>query len=155
MAMSSLSLLPSISPTDTTTSTRTSENENDINNKINNGERESTLKDTILLRKLYHNDSNCGFIHTNPDGCACADTGDKGGFLIQATKQVFCNQSLIYGKTLDNILNEIRFKTKSLVGHGHNNATMENVEDLNEMKFDIVFQTQHNANKRRVSKIVD
>ena len=138
MAMS-LNLLPS---TGTKTNRRRSKNENDNNNKQNTGVRESTLNDTILLRNLYHNDSNCRCIYTNPDTYACVDAGDKGGFLIQATKQVFCNQNLIYGKTLDSIVN----KTKSLVRH--DNATMESVEDLNKMNFDIVFQKQHNSNKR-------
>ena len=110
--------------------------------------RESTLKDTIVLRNLYHNDSNCRFIYINPDGYACVNAGDKGGFLIQATKQAFVT-SFIYGKTLDRIVNEIRSKTTSL---GHNNATMEKVEDLNEMNFDIVFQKQHNPSKRRLSQ---
>ena len=122
MVMSSLNLSPSISPTGTKTST----NENDHNNKINNGVRESTLKDTIVLRNLYNNNSNCRFVYINPDGYACVDADDGGGFLIQATKQVFCNHSLTYGKTLERIVDEIRSKTTSL---GHNNSTMEKIED--------------------------
>ena len=51
--MSSLNLLPSISPTGIKTSRSASKNENDNNNKTNNGKRESTLKDTILIRNSY------------------------------------------------------------------------------------------------------
>ena len=85
---------------------------------------------------LYHNEANTRFLFANPDGYAAIDGGIKGGYLIQATKHVFCKLDQIYQKNLDNIVNQIRLETRKLVGSG----TMQNVEDVNRINFNVLFQ---------------
>ena len=85
---------------------------------------------------LYHNEANTRFLFANPDGYAAVDGGIKGGYLIQATKHVFCKRDQIYQENLDNIVNQIRLQTRKLVGAG----TMQNVEDVNRINFNVLFQ---------------
>ena len=59
---------------------------------------------------------------------------------IQSTKKIFCNENEIINNNknnnLDNIINQIRNKTRELVG----TAVMQNVEDVNKMNFDVLFR---------------
>ena len=87
------------------------------------------------LRELFHSEANCRIIYANPEGYAAVDAGDKGGYLIQAVKHVFNKKGSIENENLDSIVNQIRFKTRQLVGKG----TMENVEDVNRMNFNVYF----------------
>ena len=86
------------------------------------------------LKQLFHAQANCRFIYANPEGYAALDGGSKGGYLIRATKCVFLKKE-IEKQSLDNIVNQIRMKTRKMVGKG----TMENVQDVNQMNFDVYF----------------
>ena len=88
------------------------------------------------LRALFHTEANCRFIYANPDGYAAVDGGSKGGYLIQAIKHVFMKKNEIENQSLDNIINQIRLKTRQLVGTG----VMQNVEDVNHMNFNVYFK---------------
>ena len=94
------------------------------------GTRKSTLKD------YFQTEANCRFIYANPDGYAAVDGGAKGGYLIQAVKHVFSNKNHIQQENLDSIVNQIRWKTRKLVG----TATMQNVQDVNHMNFNVFFK---------------
>ena len=83
---------------------------------------------------LFHNEANCRFIYANPDGYAAVDGGKNGGYLIQATTKVFNNYD--YKKNLDNVVNQIRLKTREIVGTG----PMHNVQDVNHMNFHVYFK---------------
>ena len=102
--------------------------------KDDNGDIENAGETT--LRNLFHAQANCRFIYANPDGYAAVDGGKNGGYLIQATKQIFGKKSVIENQSLDNIVNQIRLKTRELVGKG----IMQNVEDVNLMNFDVYFK---------------
>ena len=102
--------------------------------------KHSQKKRNTSLKNLFHNEANCRFIYANPDGYAAMDGGANGGYLIQATKYVFNKIDDIEKKNLDNIVNQIRLKTRVLVGKG----SMENVQDVNHMNFDVYFQKATN-----------
>ena len=88
------------------------------------------------LANVFHTQANCRFIYANPEGYAAVDGGSKGGYLIQAIKHVFMKKNAIEKENLDSIINQIRFKTRELVGKG----VMQNVEDVNHMNFDVYFK---------------
>ena len=112
----------------------TDNKENSENNKEND---EKSIVSSIgsRLDNLYHNEANIRFLFANPDGYAAVDGGIKGGYLIQATTDVFGKQDEIYKQNLDSIVNQIRLKTRKLVG----TATMQNVEDVNHFNFNVFF----------------
>ena len=93
------------------------------------------LRCVTPLQQLFHTEANCRIIYANPEGYAAVDAGSKGGYLIQAVKHVFNKTSAIENENLDSIVNQIRFKTRQLVGNG----MMENVEDVNRMNFSVYF----------------
>ena len=109
-------------------------------NSGNSGKRQGSrfkhMRNDTSLKDLYHNEANCRFIYANPDGYAAIDGGASGGYLIQATKYVFNKIDDIKKKNLDSIVNQIRLKTRQLVGKG----SMENVQDVNHMNFDVYFR---------------
>ena len=114
---------------------RTSSNNNGKHeNETENKQETNNSTNTINTVNLYHSQSNCRFIYTNPDGYAAADGGSRGGYLIQATKNVFCKQE-ITSQNLDNIVKQIRFKTQQLVGNG----TTQLVQDVDQINFDVFF----------------
>ena len=104
-------------------------NGGDTSKKMPNSEKESSKATS------YHEQANTRFVYANPDGYAAVDAGIKGGYLIQAVKKVFCNEKEIYNSNLDSIVNQIREKARDMVG----TWTMENVQDVNHMNFDVFF----------------
>ena len=105
---------------------------------VNDGDDNNNKNNIKLGNQYYHSQANTRFIYSNPDGYAAVDAGSKGGYLIQSTKKIFCNQPAIYDCSLDNIVNQIRAKTRDLVGNG----VMQNVQDVNHMNFDVFFKPQ-------------
>ena len=95
----------------------------------------ATVRSQSSLKYLFHSEANCRFIYANPDGYAVADGGQNGGYLIQATSFVFATEKEIEFQSLDHIINQIRKKTRQIVGTG----TMENIQDVNQMNFQIYF----------------
>ena len=93
-------------------------------------------RDGTKLSQLFHNEANCRFIYANPEGYAAIDGGKTGGYLIQATKHVFNKKNEIENENLDSIINQIRLKTRQLVGKG----AMQNVQDVNHMNFNVYFK---------------
>ena len=107
-----------------------------VNHMDRTRSRGGTIKDKLAT--LYHNEANCRFIYANPEGYAAIDGGGKGGYLIQAIQRVFRNEKKIVNEkqNLDAIVNQIRIKTRQLVGTG----AMQNVEDVNHMNFEVFFK---------------
>ena len=87
------------------------------------------------LKNYCHNQENCRFVYRNPDGYAVVDGGEKGGYLIQATKDVF-NRRGIEKRKLDDIIKQLREKTKKLIGKG----VTETIQDVNQMNFNVYFK---------------
>ena len=111
-------------------------NSKSVNGKNNKGKRNrAKSKFEHDLSALYHNEANCRFIYANPDGYAAVDAGKNGGYLIQSVKHVFCRKESVMQHNLDDIVNQIRSKTRQLVG----TAAMENVQDVNHMNFIVYF----------------
>ena len=78
-------------------------------------------------KDLYHNETNCRFVFAHADGYAAVDGGSKGGYLIQSIKHVFNKKNNNVNENLDSIVNQIRSKTRKLVGIG--TGIMQNVQD--------------------------
>ena len=111
---------------------------NDNYNGSNNETRISSNRKSVL-ENLFHTEANCRFIYANPDGYAAIDGGKNGGYLIQSIKHVFMKKNDIENENLDSIVNQIRLKTRQLVGKG----VMQNVQDVNHMNFHVYFKKCH------------
>ena len=72
-------------------------------------------------------------------GYAVVGGGNKGGYVIQSFKHVFCNEKEIYKQNLDSIVNQICLKTRNLVGYS---TVMQNVEDVSKINYDVTFQVR-------------
>ena len=115
---------------------RKNTNDNNVNNDGATNAKSTDEKNKALLKDLYHSEANCRFIYANPDGYAAVDGVTKGGYLIRATKHVFNKQDAIENENLDSIVNQIRCKTKRLVG----TQVMELIQDVNQMNLDLHFK---------------
>ena len=113
-----------------------SEDENDENkeSKVESKQDDDQFED-FKEKAFYHCEANSRFIYANPDGYAAVDGGINGGYLIQATKKIFCKHPEVFEQDLNGIIDKIRVKTKELVGKG----AMQNVEDVNRMQYTIFF----------------
>ena len=119
----------------------TNEQQGGHNNVFSDARHSRQATSRTSLKDLYHKRANCRYIYANIDGYAAADGGRKGGYLIQSVECVFSKLIKKHGivnKNLDSIVNHIRLKTRELVG----TAIMQNVEDVNDMNFDVYFAKQ-------------
>ena len=75
----------------------TSEIEND---DFNESKQDSTQDDDKFQdfkeKAFCHCEANSRFIYVNPDGYAAVDGGINGGYLIQATKKIFCKHHQVF-----------------------------------------------------------
>ena len=79
-------------------------------------------------------------IYANPNGYAAIDGGNKGGYLIRGLCTTLLDKNNVIAHDLDEIINQIRIKTKLLAG----NYMTEIVEDVNDIHYKIYLKIKTN-----------
>ena len=79
-------------------------------------------------------------IYANPNGYAAIDGGNKGGYLIHGLCNTLLDKNNVIARDLDEIINQIRIKTKNLAG----DLMTEIVEDVNDIHYKIYLNINKN-----------
>ena len=111
--------------------------EESVEKQTKGGKKCSTNKvHPIALKSVesMHKEANFRYIYGNPDGYAVFDGGKKGGYLIQAMKNVFGKKEALVAN-LDEIIPQIRSKVSQFVG-----SSIQHVQDINNSNLKIYFQ---------------
>ena len=99
-----------------------------ISNIINTKHINNEAGDFHLWRRIY----------ANPDGYAAIDGGNKGGYLIHGLCNTLLDKNNIVTRDLDDIVNQVRMKTKALAGK----FLTEIVEDVNDIHYKIFLKSK-------------
>ena len=113
--------------------------------KINSDDSDSQLVKHKAISKLdakllpYHKEGNFRVIYANIDGYAVVEGGKRGGYLLQAVKEVFCNQQRILHKdtTFNDIVLQINKRSQNLAGK---TILVQQTQDVNQMDGFIKFE---------------
>ena len=104
---------------------------------------DTKVKKSKLEEKFsaYHQEGNYRIIYANIEGYAVLGGGKKGGYLLQAVKKVFCDQNQILNKNthFEDVVLQINKKSQKLAG---TNVVVQQVQDVNQMDGNIIFQTR-------------
>lgn len=82
----------------------------------------------------HHKEGSFRFIYANAHGFAALDNKEKGGFLIESIREVFC-QTKSSHSNLDEIISEIRQRVKEKTKH----IAVQNIQDVVNSSMKITF----------------
>ena len=105
----------------------------------NNEKKEDNNINTKEKMERYHKEANFRYIYANIDGYSVVEAGKRGGYLIQAMKDVFVNdiQNITHQQCeLSQIIQQMNSQYQGLVGTGN----VQQIQDVNQMDGEIFFK---------------